>query len=134
MSRKKILELLGASRKKKTPKPVLAASSGQAPAPTVRPSSGQAPLPVEKLPIPVKTPKIKNNQLDLGDTGISRYSAFESGVQNVEMIDSTVSNVGALAGGAARVLPAAASSDPQRLDLPSGQGDISDYDNPLLPR
>jgi hypothetical protein len=60
---------------------------------------------LEKLPIPVKKPRIGDNYADPGDTGVGRYSALESGVQTAETVDSTISNVGAAAGAGVRALP-----------------------------
>jgi len=55
-----------------------------------------------KLPVPVKAPRIGRNLVDPGSTGVRQYSNVERGVQATEVVDSTISNVGAAAGAAMR--------------------------------
>jgi hypothetical protein len=59
-------------------------------------------LRLTKLPVPVKAPRIGDNIVDAGDTGVRQYSSVEKGVQTTEAVDSTISNVGAAAGAAMR--------------------------------
>lgn len=59
-----------------------------------------------------KKPVVPKNHIDAGDTGIKKYSALEKAVQWLEMGDSVGSNIGASAGGLAKVVPTASRMTP----------------------